>query len=68
MKSIGNRIGNSIKYCDFFSAPILLRYETEEDKKSIAGGCSSLLLIITLLIVFSNSWILLFKKTDIQSS
>lgn len=37
-------------------------------KKSKFGGCTTILLVIVLLTAFSNSWLSLFRKSDIQSN
>jgi hypothetical protein len=56
MSKIFQKIGDAIAECDWFAAPILLRFHGEEDKKTKTGGFISLLLIIFLASAFSSSW------------
>ena len=67
MGNFCQQIGTLVETCDFFSAPILLRYDTDDKKSSKAGGFLSLALIILLIIAFYRSWINVFEKQDVQS-
>lgn len=62
-----HKIGETIESSDLFSAPILLRYKTEEHKTSKTGGCFSIALMIVMIVVFYNSWISVFNKTDLRA-
>lgn len=50
-----DKIRNIFEACDFFPSPILLRYRTEEKKRSVMGGFVSLILTILLLVIFYTS-------------
>lgn len=67
MGIVSQKIGSAFEMCDCFSAPILLRYDTDDKKSTKAGGFLSVALIIVLVIAFYRSWLTVFNKQEIKS-
>ena len=57
-----------IRTCDLFSLTQFLRYDQDEDYKTISGGTISLLVVIIFVIMLASNAVSTVNKTDISWS
>ena len=57
-----------IKFFDLFALTQFLRYNQDEDYKTISGGTTSLLVVVVFIYLFSGNTISTFNKTNITWS
>ena len=57
-----------IKLFDLFSVTQFLRYNQDEDYKTVSGGVTSLLIVTIFTILFASNAVATVNKTEIFSS
>ena len=62
MAKVLDKVGTVVEGCDWFAAPILLRYDSEDKRASKTGGIFSIILIVLLVVAFYNSWLNVLDK------
>ena len=62
------KIEKGVKKVDFFYAKEMLRYEDEEDYKTLTGRVISLTIIIAIIVGFANMILSTLNLTSISTS
>lgn len=66
--SLFSKIKKLIKFSDFFYSYQLLRYEDQQEYRTLTGGIISLAITITILIGFANMIVSTFDRSDFTTN
>ncbi len=68
LRGIKKRVGDGVEECDLFSCNISLRYNNDNDYKTLTGGFISICLLFLFALVFYNKFLDTINMSEINKS
>jgi hypothetical protein len=65
MAQIWKKVKNVLSATDYFNSSNMLRFENEDDYKTITGGIISLAIIVVIIVAFTSEILITLARTSI---